>query len=380
MVNMRKRYDAKIRAKVALEAVKGDKTLAELSSEFKLHTNQIRKWRKQLLECLPDLFTDRRKKKDRDTEELISELYRQIGQMKVELDWLKKKSNAPVKKKRQEVEPENEMISVSRQCELLRLNRSSYYYKSERDDSYNEYLMRLIDEQYTRTPFFGVPKMLAWLQRQGHWVNIKRVRRLMRLMRLYAIYPKPRLSKSDDEHKKYPYLLKGVTVDHPDQAWASDITYIRLLHGFVYLVVIMDWFSRYVLSWELSITLDRDFCIDALKKSLLISKPEIFNSDQGPQYTSEDFINVLKNEDIRISMDGRGRLYDNIFVERLWRTVKYEEVYLHDYLSVPEARERLAPYFNFYNTERPHASLGNQTPYEVYYGLPPAQKAVFVYR
>lgn len=221
------------------------------------------------------------------------------------------------------MEPENKMISVSRQCELLRLNRSSYYYKSERDDSYNEYLMRLIDEQYTRTPFFGVPKMLAWLQRQGHWVNIKRVRRLMRLMRLYAIYPKPRLSKSNDEHKKYPYLLKGVTVDHPDQAWASDITYIRLLHGFVYLVVIMDWFSRYVLSWELSITLDRDFCIDALKKNLLISKPEIFNSDQGPQYTSEDFINVLKNEDIRISMDGRGRLYDNIFVERLWRTVKY---------------------------------------------------------
>ena len=252
------------------------------------------------------------------------------------------------------MEPGNEMISVSRQCELLRLNRSSYYYKSERDDSYNEYLMRLIDEQYTRTPFFGVPKMLAWLERQGHWVNIKRVRRLMRLMRLYAIYPKPRLSKSNDEHKKYPYLLKGVTVDHPDQAWASDITYIRLLHGFVYLVVIMDWFSRYVLSWELSITLDRDFCIDALKRSLLISKPEIFNSDQGPQYTSEDFINVLKNEDIRISMDGRGRLYDNIFVERLWRTVKYEEVYLHDYLSVPEARERLAPYFNFYNTERPH--------------------------
>ncbi len=252
------------------------------------------------------------------------------------------------------MEPENEMISVSRQCELLRLNRSSFYYKSERDDSYNEYLMRLIDEQYTRTPFFGVPKMLAWLQRQGHWVNIKRVRRLMRLMRLYAIYPKPRLSKSNDEHKKYPYLLKGVTVDHPDQAWASDITYIRLLHGFVYLVVIMDWFSRYVLSWELSITLDRDFCIDALKKSLLISKPEIFNSDQGPQYTSEDFINVLKNEDIRISMDGRSRLYDNIFVERLWRTVKYEEVYLHDYLSVPEARERLSPYFNFYNTERPH--------------------------
>ena len=196
----------------------------------------------------------------------------------------------------------------------------------------------------------------------------------MRLMGLYAIYPKPRLSKSNDEHKKYPYLLQGVTVDHPDKAWCSDITYIRLLHGFVYLVVIMDWFSRYVLSWELSITLERDFCIDALKKSLLISKPEIFNSDQGPQYTSNDFINALKREDIRISMDGQGRLYDNIFVERLWRTVKYEEVYLHDYCSVSEARERLAFYFDFYNNERPHASLEYQTPYEVYSGSPPAQK------
>jgi len=278
------------------------------------------------------------------------------------------------------VESANKMIAVSKQCELLGLNRSSYYYRPEKDDSYNEDLMRLIDEQCTKTPFYGVPKMTAWLCRQGHWVNEKRIRRLMRLMGLYAIYPKPRLSKSNDEHKKYPYLLKGVTVDYPDQAWCSDITYIRLLHGFVYLVVVMDWFSRYVLSWELSITLERDFCIDALKRGLLISKPEIFNSDQGPQYTSEDFINALKEEDIRISMDGRGRLYDNIFVERLWRTVKYEEVYLHDYRSVSKARERLAYYFDFYNTERPHASLEYQTPQEVYYGLPSTQKAVFAFR
>jgi len=278
------------------------------------------------------------------------------------------------------VEPANKMISLLRQCELLGLNRSSYYYRSERDDSYNEYLMRLIDEQYTKTPFFGVPKMTAWLCRQGHWVNEKRIRRLMRIMGLFAIYPKPRLSKSYPEHKKYPYLLKGVTIDHTDQVWCSDITYIRLLHGFVYLVVIMDWLSRYILSWELSITLEKEFCVDALKRALLISKPEVFNSDQGPQYTSEDFIDVLKKDDIRISMDGRGRLYDNIFVERLWRTVKYEEVYLHDYLNVSAARERLAYYFDFYNNERPHASLEYQTPYEVYYGLPPAQKAVFAYR
>ena len=274
----------------------------------------------------------------------------------------------------------NTMISVSKQCELLGMNRSSYYYRSERDDSYNEYLMRLIDEQYTKTPFFGVPKMTAWLCRQGHRVNEKRIRRLMRLMGLFAIYPKPRLSKSYPEHKKYPYLLKGVTIDHPDQVWCSDITYIRLLHGFVYLVVIMDWFSRYILSWELSITLEKEFCMDALNRALFISKPEVFNSDQGPQYTSEDFIDVLKEEDIRISMDGRGRLYDNIFVERLWRTVKYEEVYLHDYLSVSVARERLAYYFDFYNNERPHASLEYQTPQEVYHGLPSPQKAVFAYR
>ncbi|MFB0564054.1 MAG: IS3 family transposase [Candidatus Aminicenantaceae bacterium] len=380
MVNMRKRYDATFRAKVALEAVKGEKTLAELSNEFGVHANQISKWRRQLLELLPELFTDRRKKKDVDQEELISELYRQIGQLKVELDWLKKKAKAPVKEKRKEVEAANKMISVSRQCELLGLNRSSYYYRSERDDSYNEYLMRLIDEQYTRTPFFGVPKMTAWLCRQGHWVNEKRIRRLIRLMGLYAVYPKPRLSKSYLEHKKYPYLLKGVTIDHADQVWCSDITYIRLLHGFVYLVVIMDWFSRYILSSELSITLEKEFCIDALRKALKISNPEVFNSDQGPQYTSEDFIDVLKGEDIRISMDGRGRLYDNIFVERLWRTIKYEEVYLYDYRSVSEAKERLAFYFDFYNNERPHESLEYRTPQEVYYEIPSVQKAVFAYR
>ena len=271
----------------------------------------------------------------------------------------------------------NRKISISRQCELLGLRRSSFYYRSERDDRYNEYLMRVIDEQYTRTPFFGVPKMTAWLCRQGHWVNVKRIRRLMRLLGLEAVYPKPRLSKHCPEHKKYPYLLKGLKIDHPDHVWCSDITYIRLLHGYVYLVVIMDWFSRYVLSWDLSITLEKDFCIDALKRALLISKPEIFNSDQGPQFTSDDFINALEEINIRISMDGRGRFYDNIFVERLWRSVKYEEVYLHDYRTVLEARDGLGSYFDLYNKERPHDSLNNQTPFEVYYGLERVQKVYF---
>lgn len=260
------------------------------------------------------------------------------------------------------------MIAVLRQCELLGLCRSSYYYSSKRDDSYNLMLMRLIDEQFTRTPFYGVPKMTAWLKRMGHPVNHKRVRRLMRLMGLEAIYPKPRMSKPCPDHKVYPYLLKGVRIDHPDQVWSSDITYIRLLHGFVYLVVVMDWYSRYILSWELSITLEKDFCIQALERALCQSKPEIFNSDQGAQFTSEEFAGRLEEAGVRISMDGRGRLYDNIFVERLWRTVKYEEVYLHDYRMVREAREGLERYFHFYNTERPHGALDNQTPHEVYFG------------
>lgn len=272
---------------------------------------------------------------------------------------------------------ENPMISLSRQCELLEMSRSSYYYRSQRDNSYNEYLMRLMDEQYTRRPTFGVEKMTDWLRRQGHRVNEKRIRRLMRFMGLYAIYPKPRISQSNSEHKKYPYLLKGVTVDHPDQVWASDITYIRLLHGFLYLVVIMDWFSRYVLSWELSITLEKEFCLEALRRALMVSTPEIFNSDQGAQFTSEEFIGILKDAEIRISMDGRGRLYDNIFVERLWRTVKYEEVYLNDYISVPVARKGLRGYFDFYNTERPHASLAGKTPFELYYGVATARDAGF---
>jgi putative transposase len=202
----------------------------------------------------------------------------------------------------------------------------------------------------------------------------------MRQMGLEAIYPKPRTSLSGPDHKIYPYLLKGITIDHPDQAWASDITYIRLAHGFVYLVVVMDWYSRYVLSWGLSITLEKEFGIHALEDALGISKPEIFNTDQGGQFTSEGFSGLLEKAEIRISMDGRSRLFDNIFVERLWRTVKYEEVYLHDYRTVLEAREQLAAYFRFYNTERLHETLGYRTPHEVYFGTPatltPAREVV----
>jgi putative transposase len=265
------------------------------------------------------------------------------------------------------IEPERRKITISRQCELLELSRASYYYESNRDNSYNELIMNLIDEQFTKTPFYGVPRITESLRIKGHQVNQKRIRRLMRQMGLEAIYPKKNLSKAHPDHKKYPYLLKDVVIDHPDQVWSTDITYIRLQHGFVYLVAIMDWHSRYVLAWDISTTMDIAFCTRTLENALKISKPEIFNSDQGSQFTSNDFTGILGREGISISMDGRGRAYDNIFVERLWRSVKYEEVYLHQYLTVSEARKCLDKYFMFYNAERIHESLGYKTPYEIYF-------------
>lgn len=228
--------------------------------------------------------------------------------------------------------------------------------------------MRLIDRQYTETPFYGTRRMTAWLRSQGHAVNRKRVSRLMNLMGIEAIYPKKRLSLADPQARKYPYLLKGLSVKGPDHVWATDITYIRMRQGFVYLVAIMDWFSRYVVAWSVSITMEANFCIEALQRALEGRKPEIFNSDQGSQFTCTGFTGVLKDAGIKISMDGQGRAFDNIFVERLWRSVKYEEVYLKDYATVREATGSLGAYFRFYNDRRLHQALGYQTPYQLYMG------------
>ena len=227
-------------------------------------------------------------------------------------------------------------------------------------------MMRLIDEEYTKHPFYGTLRLTAWLRRNGYIVNPKRIRRLMRLMGIQAIYPKPNLSKASQRHKIYPYLLRNVEIKHPDQVWSIDITYIRMKHGFVYLVAIIDWYSRYVLAYEISTTLDTNFCTSALKKALVISKPEIFNSDQGVQFTSKEFTDCLKQNNIAISMDGRGRAHDNIFIERLWRSVKWEEVYLKDYEIVKQAVSGISTYFSFYNKERPHQSLNYKFPCEVY--------------
>jgi putative transposase len=257
-------------------------------------------------------------------------------------------------------------LSIAQQCELLGLARSSYYYEPRGESEENLMLMRLLDEQYTRTPFYGSRKMAAWLDTKGYPVERKRVRRLLHLMGLEAIYPKPRTSIPGLTEQRYPYLLRGMSIVRCNQVWSCDITYIRLQRGFIYLMAVIDWFSRYVLSWEISITLDTSFCMEALERALRVTTPEIFNNDQGVQFTSHEFTSRLKAADIRISWDGRGRALDNIFVERLWRSVKYEEVYIKDYQSVPDAAKNLHEYFLFYNQERLHQALDYQTPAQVY--------------
>lgn len=249
---------------------------------------------------------------------------------------------------------------------MFSVNRSSYYYEHEAETELNLGLMRLIDEIYTEIPSYGSRRITEVLLRKGYEVNRKRIQRLMLVMGIEVIYPKPNLSKSDNSHRKFPYLLKGVMIEGINHVWSTDITYIPMRKGFLYLVAVLDWFSRYVLSWELSENLEVGFCIEALKKALERGKPVIFNSDQGVQFTSHRFIEVLEGHNIRISMDGRGRAFDNIFVERLWRTVKYEEVYCKAYEDFGEAYRNLSAYFKLYNDKRLHQSLGYKTPGEIF--------------
>jgi putative transposase len=275
-------------------------------------------------------------------------------------------ANGLAAEKRGLVERDLGDIPVIRQCELLGLSRSGFYYRPTGETDLNLMLMRLIDEQYTKTPFYGYRKIAFTLREKGYLINRKRIQRLMQVLGLEAIYPKPNLSKPHPENRIFPYLLRGVRIERVNQVWSADITYIRLSGGFMYLVAVIDWFSRYVLAWEVSTTLDTDFCLVALERALKNGQPEIFNTDQGVQFTSQAFTGMLLSAGASISMDGRGRALDNIFVERLWRTVKYEEVYLNDYTSVPIGRQRLGAYFPFYNTERIHQALDYQTPAAVY--------------
>jgi putative transposase len=259
-------------------------------------------------------------------------------------------------------------LSVRRQCELLGLNRSSLYHQPAGETSEDLRLMRSIDEQYTARPFYGSRRMTVWLTEQGEVVNRKRVQRLMRLMGLEAIYPKPRLTLAGKGHRIYPYLLRGVKVERRDQVWSADITYIPMVSGFMYLAAVIDWYSRYVVGWRLSNTLDGGFCLEMLEDALRSGRPEVFNTDQGVQFTAAGFTGRLESSGVAVSMDGRGRALDNVFVERLWRSVKYEDIYIQGYEAVPELHRGLARYFGFYNEERPHQSLDYRTPAAVYRG------------
>ncbi len=264
------------------------------------------------------------------------------------------------------IEPDNRELSIIRQCELLGLSRSSYYYEPIAESAENLHYMRMMDEQYIKKPFLGVPRMHQFLLAKGYKVNIKRVERLYKKMGLKCIYPKPRLSRSISNHHKYPYLLRDLCITCPNQVWSTDITYVPMQKGYLYLIAVMDWFSRYVLSWQLSNSMDVNFCLSALEEALEYGKPEIFNTDQGSQFTSEQFTGMLLSNDIKISMDGKGRAIDNVFVERLWRSVKYEELYLHSYETGEEVYRGLKQYFEFYNHERQHQSLNYKTPVSIW--------------
>jgi len=270
--------------------------------------------------------------------------------------------------KRALVAEDHPQLSVRRQCDLLGLCRSSWYYQPATESAENLELMRLIDRQYTERPFFGSRKMVIGLQGQGYPVNRKRVQRLMRRMGLEAVYPKPKLSLAGRGHKVYPYLLRDVTIGRVNQVWSTDITYIPLATGFMYLAAVIDWYSRYVIAWKLSNTLDGSFCLELLEEALAQGRPEVFNTDQGVQFTAQAFTARLEAAGVAVSMDGKGRCLDNIFVERLWRTVKYEDIYLRCYEAVPELTQGLERYFPFYNEQRPHQALGYRTPAAVYRG------------
>lgn len=368
MRKIKRTHSASFKSKVALELIIAAEPLSSICSKYKIHPTEARRWKEQLIKALPVIFDKKVGSESSEKEQLIDELYKQIGQLKVELDWLKKNLVFSTNNKRELIEANNKKIPVKRQCELLGINKSTYYYKSVPISKNDIRVMNRIDEIYTDQPYYGYRKITAQLHRENIKVNHKKVLKLMRIMNIQAIVPKKNTSKRNNTHTIYPYLLKGININHPNKVWGTDITYVRANGIWFYLVAIIDWYSRYVISWKLSPSLIVDFCITALNEALNIGLPKYHNSDQGSQFTSEEYLNLLKQHDnIKISMDGRGRCFDNIFTERLWRSVKYEEIYLKDYQSFIEADTSLKKYFNKYNNRRLHESLNYKTPAEIYF-------------
>ena len=366
----RRNHSPAFKAKVALAAVKGEKTLAELAQQFDVHPNLINQWRTKLLESAADVFgaeASAARAGDRREGAAREDRRADAG----ERFFVRCARKGRTVAERKAMIDRSHTLPVTRQAQQLGISRGSVYYLPRPVSAADLAIMRRIDELHMAYPFAGSRMLRDLLGREGVKVGRLHVATLMKRMAIAAIYRRPNTSKPAPGHKIYPYLLRKLAVTRPNQVWATDITYIPMARGFVYLVAIVDWFSRRVLAWRVSITLEADFCIEALEEALArFGKPEIFNTDQGSQFTSIAFTGVLKREEIAISMDGKGCWRDNVFVERLWRSVKYEEVYLHAYASVPEARAGIGRYFGFYNSVRPHSSLGGRTPDDVYFPQP----------
>ncbi|MEV8218120.1 IS3 family transposase [Micrococcus luteus] len=371
----RRNHSNDFKAKVALAAIKAEKTLAELSAEFDVHQNQIIDWKNQLLSASSQAFDQSKAPAEPPID--LKKLHAKIGEQALEIGFFRWCFEETGPLQPQKLIDDSLQISVSKQAKLLKVSRGSYYYRPKPVSASDLKLMRCIDELHMQYPFAGSRMIRDLLNRQGHHIGRRHTRTLMKKMGINALYRKPNLSQANQAHRKYPYLLKGLNIQRSNQVWATDITYIPMAKGFVYLCAVIDWHSRKVLAHSVSISMEVAFCIETLNEAIeKYGRPEIFNTDQGSQFTSDAFIEVLKSNDIQISMDGKGRWVDNVMIERLWRSVKYEEVYLKAYSNVFDAKKQLNAYFEFYNLKRPHSSLDKMTPDEFYYDQLPQQNKV----
>ncbi|MBK9111349.1 MAG: IS3 family transposase [Nitrospira sp.] len=365
MKRTRRNHRATFKAQVALAAVKGDKTLAELAEHFQVHATQITDWKQQLLAGAADVFGGTKPPADPPD---LKTLHAKIGQLALENGFFSRGAHQGGLAERKAMIDRTHQLPVRRQCQLLKLARSTAYYHPTPVSETALALMRRIDELHLAHPFAGARMLRDLLRQEGQTIGRRHVATLMRRMGIEALYRKPHLSRRHPAHQVYPYLLRDLKISRPNHVWAADITYIPLARGFVYLFAVLDWASRRVLAWRLSNTLTTDFCLEAVRDALAHDgTPDIFNTDQGCQFTSQEFTGLLMHHGIQISMDGKGCWRDNVFVERLWKSIKYEEVYLHAYDTVSAAHQGLERYLTFYNQTRPHQALDGQTPDQVYY-------------